>query len=184
MTAIVVCPLASIAELAVRHKASHLVSLIAEKQDFHRPGLISPERHLTLKMNDITFAGTGDLVAPAEEHVERLIEFVWQWDRSAPIVIHCWMGVSRSPAAAVIASLAVDPDEDDMALAARLRAVAPHATPNPRLIEFGDRLLGRDGRLVKAIKAIGRGSDTDGRASFVLPLRSVKREDNIAVAIA
>jgi predicted protein tyrosine phosphatase len=170
MSAIVVCPLGSIAELAVRHKASHLVSLIAERQDFHRPGLIQAERHLTLKMNDIAFAGTGDLVAPTEEHVERLVAFVRQWDRAAPIVIHCWMGVSRSPAAAVIASLAVDPDEDDVSLAQRLRAAAPHATPNARLIEFGDQLLGRKGRLIAAIKGIGRGSDADGKASFVLPL--------------
>ena len=88
MSAIVVCPLAGIAEMAVRHKASHMVSLIAEKQDFHRPGLIPADRHLTLKMNDIAFAGTGDLIAPAEEHVERLIDFVGAWDRSAPMVIH------------------------------------------------------------------------------------------------
>ncbi|MDY6964203.1 MAG: protein tyrosine phosphatase, partial [Pseudomonadota bacterium] len=65
-----------------------------------------------------------------------------------------------------------DPDEDDLALARRLRSVAPHATPNTRLIEFGDKLLGREGRLVAAIREIGRGSETDGRASFVLPLRS------------
>ncbi len=123
-------------------------------------------------MNDIAFAGTGDLVAPAEEHVAQLIDFARQWDRASPMVIHCWMGVSRSPAAAVIASLAVDPDEDDVELAARLRQVAPHATPNPRLIEFGDRLLGRNGRLIAAIKRIGRGAETDGRASFLLPLRS------------
>ena len=184
MSAIVVCPLTSIAELSVRHKASHLVTLIAEKQDFHRPGLISPERHLTLKMNDIAFAGTGDLVAPAEEHVAQLIEFVRRWDQSSPIVIHCWMGVSRSPAAAVIASLAVDPEEDDVSLAQRLRAAAPHATPNPRLIEFGDRLLGRDGRLIAAIKAIGRGCDTDGRASFVLPLRPDRAAARVSKAEA
>lgn len=171
MTAIVVCPLGSIAELAVRHKASHMISLMAEKHAFHRPGIIAADRHLTLKMNDITFAGTGDLIAPAETHVEQLIQFARQWDRVAPIVVHCWMGVSRSPAAAMIASLAVDPEEDDFALAARLRTVAPHATPNTRLIEFGDRLLERSGRLVAAIKSIGRGAETDGRASFVLPLR-------------
>lgn len=171
MTAIVVCPLGSIAELAVRHKASHMISLMAEKHAFHRPGIIAADRHLTLKMNDITFAGTGDLIAPAETHVEQLIQFARQWDGIAPIVIHCWMGVSRSPAAAMIASLAVDPEEDDFALAARLRTVAPHATPNTRLIEFGDRLLERNGRLVAAIKSIGRGAETDGRASFVLPLR-------------
>ena len=171
MSGIVVCPVGSIAELATRHRATHLVSLMAEKHDFHRPGLISAERHLVLRMNDIAFAGTGDLVAPAEEHVAQLIEFARQWDRASPMVIHCWMGVSRSPAAAVIASLAVDPEEDDFELAARLRQVAPHATPNPRLIEFGDRLLGRNGRLIAAIKRIGRGAETDGRASFFLPLR-------------
>ncbi|TDK37155.1 protein tyrosine phosphatase [Rhizobium deserti] len=172
MTAIVVCPLADIAEIAVRHGARHMVSLIAERQDFHRPGLIAADRHLKLAMNDITFAGTGDLIAPSEAHVERLIAFVRQWDRQAPIVIHCWMGVSRSPAAALIAALSLDPQEDDFALAARLRGVAPHATPNTRLIEIGDRMLSRDGRLIAAVKSIGRGAEADGRASFVLPLRA------------
>lgn len=171
MTGIVVCPLANIAEMAVKHHAREMVSLIAEKQDFHRPGVISAERHLKLAMNDIGFAGTGDLVAPSEKHVENLIAFVRDWDRSAPILIHCWMGVSRSPAAAVIAALSLNPEEDDFALAARLRDIAPHATPNARLIEIGDRMLSRGGRLVAAIKGIGRGAETDGKASFVLPLK-------------
>ena len=171
MTAIVVCPLASIAETAVRHGAREMVSLIAERLDFHRPGVIAADRHLKLAMNDIAFAGTGDLVAPSEAHVQSLIAFVRDWDQSAPMVIHCWMGVSRSPAAAVIATLSLHPEEDDFALAARLRKAAPHATPNTRLIEIGDRLLGRDGRLVAAVKAIGRGAEADGRASFVLPLK-------------
>ena len=177
MTAIIVCPLASIAELAVRHRAGHMISLMAERHDFHRPGIIAADRHLTLKMNDIAFAGTGDLIAPAEGHVEQLIAFARAWDRQAPILIHCWMGVSRSPAAALIASLAVDPTEDDFSLTARLRSVAPHATPNPRLIEFGDRLLTREGRLVAAVKGIGRGTETDGRASFILPLRSQRQTE-------
>jgi predicted protein tyrosine phosphatase len=148
-----------------------MVSLIAESQDFHRPGVISADRHLKLAMNDIGFAGTGGLIAPSEAHVESLIGFVRDWDQAAPIVIHCWMGVSRSPAAAVIAVLSLNPEEDDFALAARLRSVAPHATPNTRLIEIGDRLLGRNGRLIAAIKGIGRGAETDGRASFILPLK-------------
>ncbi|MDO1581640.1 tyrosine phosphatase family protein [Rhizobium oryzicola] len=170
MSAIIVCPLEKIAELAVRYGAREMVSLMAEKQDFHRPAVIRAERHLKLAMNDITFAGTGDLIAPSEAHVERLIDFAKNWDQTAPLIIHCWMGVSRSPAAAVIASLALHPDEDDFAVAARLRQVAPHATPNSRMIEIGDRALGRGGRLVAAIKSIGRGAETDGRASFVLPL--------------
>lgn len=170
MSAIVVGPLESIAELAVRHRVCEMVSLMAKGQDFHRPGVIRAERHLKLAMNDIAFAGTGDLVAPSEQHVADLITFVRDWDRTAPILIHCWMGVSRSPAAAMITALTVDPDQDDFLLAQRLRQVAPHATPNTRLIEIGDRALGRNGRLVAAIKSIGRGAETDGRASFVLPL--------------
>lgn len=170
MSAIVVCPLESIAEMAVRHKVSEMVSLVAKGQDFHRPGVIRADRHLKLAMNDIAFAGTGDLIAPSEDHVGQLIDFVRTWDQAAPLIIHCWMGVSRSPAAALIAALALHPDQDDMALAGRLRQVAPHATPNARLIEFGDRALHRNGRLMAAVKAIGRGAEADGRASFVLPI--------------
>src|SRR3546814_2983884 len=75
MTVTIVCPLAGGAELAVRHRASHMVSLMAEGHDFHRPGIVPAERHLTLRMNDIAFAGTGDLIAPAEGHVGQLIDF-------------------------------------------------------------------------------------------------------------
>jgi predicted protein tyrosine phosphatase len=102
--------------------------------------------------------------------VEQLIAFARDWDRAAPLLVHCWMGVSRSPAAAVIAVLAVDPDQDEFALAQRLRRIAPHATPNTRLIEIGDRALQRDGRLIAAIRSIGRGAEADGRAAFLLPL--------------
>ncbi|HCL64141.1 MAG TPA: protein tyrosine phosphatase [Rhizobium sp.] len=170
MTLIVVSPLSRIAEMAVRHKAREMISLLAEKQDFHRPAVIDAARHLKLGVNDISFAGTGDLVAPQEEHVRQIIDFVREWDQSSPLVIHCWMGVSRSPAAALIASLAVRPEDEDEALAARLRAASPFATPNTRLIEIGDRLLGRGGRLVAAVRAIGRGADADGNAPFLLAL--------------
>jgi predicted protein tyrosine phosphatase len=77
------------------------------------------------------------------------------------------MGVSRSPAAAVIAALAVEPDQDEIELARRLRGASAYVTPNTRLIEIGDHLLSRNGRLVSAIKAIGRGADANGNAPFV-----------------
>jgi predicted protein tyrosine phosphatase len=40
-----------------------------------------------------------------------------------------------------------------------LRWRAPSATPNPKLIEIADAVLGREGRMVDAIRAIGRGHD-------------------------
>ncbi|HEV7321117.1 MAG TPA: tyrosine phosphatase family protein [Ensifer sp.] len=170
MPDIIVSPLARIAEMAVRHRCTEMISLVAKGQDFHRPGVIAKARHLTLGMNDITFAGTGDLIAPQEDHVRQIIAFAQGWDRQRPLLVHCWMGVSRSPAAALIAALAVAPDQDDVELVQRLRRAAPFATPNSRLVEIADAVLQRDGRLAAAVRAIGRGADTDGNAPFVLPL--------------
>jgi predicted protein tyrosine phosphatase len=170
MTSIVVAPLARIAEMAVRHRAREMISLMAKEQSFHRPAVVQAHRHLLLHMNDIAFKGTGNLVAPDETHVREIIDFSAEWDQTAPLIVHCWMGVSRSPAAAVIAALSLRPDQSEEALAQRLRAASPYATPNMRIIEIGDQLLGRDGRLIRAIKAIGRGADADGNAPFVLAL--------------
>lgn len=168
MSVIVVSPLSRIAEIAVRHKAREMITLMAEKQVFHRPAVISADRHLKLGVNDITFAGTGDLIAPQERHVQQVIDFARAWDQSAPLLIHCWMGVSRSPAAALIAALAAKPELDDAELARRLRRASPQASPNARLVEIGDAALSRSGRLVAAVKAIGRGVDYQGDAPFAI----------------
>ncbi|ACE90449.1 hypothetical conserved protein [Rhizobium etli CIAT 652] len=100
----------------------------------------------------------------------QLIDFAASWRQETPLLIHCWMGVSRSPAAALIAALSLAPDQSEEGLARRLRAASPFATPNTRLIEIGDALLGRGGRLVTAVRAIGRGADADGNAPFVLDI--------------
>lgn len=166
MGTIVVAPLGKIAELAVRHRCREMVSLVAPKQGFHRPAVIDAARHLVVGVNDIAFAGTGNLVAPSDEHVSAIIDFAGGWNRQAPLLVHCMMGVSRSPAAALIAALAVMPDQDDHELAQRLRRASVQATPNARLIEIGDHMLSRHGRLIAAVKAIGRGADYVGDSPF------------------
>lgn len=173
MSRIVVAPLPKVAEMAVRNRCREMISLVAPKQHFHRPAVIDPARHLLLSLNDIAFAGTGALVAPQEAHVEAVIAFARGWDRMAPLLIHCMMGVSRSPAAALIAALAVAPDQDDAALAQRLRAVSRQATPNARIVAIGDALLQRQGRLVAAVAKIGRGADYAGDQPFSLPVEPV-----------
>jgi predicted protein tyrosine phosphatase len=168
MPRIIVSPLKTIGEMAARHKAREMITLIAEKHDFHRPGIIDPARHLSISVNDIAFAGKEGLIAPQEAHVADIVGFARSWDQSSPLLIHCWMGVSRSPAAALIAAIAAQPDLDDGTLALNLRRASPQATPNARLIEIGDGALARAGRLVAAVKAIGRGADYQGDAPFVL----------------
>jgi predicted protein tyrosine phosphatase len=168
MPRIIVSPLKTIGEMAARHKAREMITLIAEKHDFHRPGIIDPARHLSIMVNDIAFAGKDGLIAPQDAHVDDIIGFARSWDQTAPLLIHCWMGVSRSPAAALIAALAASPDVDDLQLAQALRKASPQATPNARLIEIGDRILARDGRLIAAVKSVGRGADYRGDVPFVL----------------
>lgn len=167
MPIIAVSPLSRIAEVAVRMKSREMISLLAENQHFHRPGVIDAARHLKLGVNDVANPARG-LVHPQEEHVAAIIDFARSWDQSAPLLVHCWYGVSRSPAAAIIAALAVRPDLDDAELARDLRTASPQATPNTRLIEIADGLLGREGRLIEAVRVIGRGAEFVGEKPFVL----------------
>ena len=76
-----------------------------------------------------------------------------------PVVVHCYAGISRSTAAAYVSVCALDPGRDETELAVLLRERSPSATPNRRIVEIADALLGRSGRMVRAIEAIGRGAD-------------------------
>ena len=109
-------------------------------------------------------------MVPGQDHVEQLLRFARAWPREKPLVIHCWAGISRSTAAAFIAVCALRPDRDEAEVAQALRAAAPSATPNARLVAVADDLLGRRGRMVDAIAAIGRGVDAYEGTPFVLGL--------------
>jgi predicted protein tyrosine phosphatase len=94
---------------------------------------------------------------PAHEHVQRLISFVSAWDRKTPMVMHCFAGISRSTAAAYVAACALNPQRDEMQIAWDIRRSSPTAQPNSRIVSVADRLLNRDGRMIRAIDAIGLG---------------------------
>ena len=157
---IYVCPLSRLHETVEQSGARHIVTLINADTPVERPPQVPADNHLFVGVNDIIEPMDG-MTAPAETHVGEVIEFVRGWDRSAPIVIHCWAGISRSTAAAYLTACLFAPHRDEMALARRLRAASPSATPNRRIVDIADRLLGRDGRMSDAIARIGR-----GRAAF------------------
>ena len=94
---------------------------------------------------------------PDEDHITDLLNFVRRWDRRAPIVIHCYAGISRSTASAFASVCALNPARDENSIAQALRRASPTATPNIRIVSLADRLLGRQGRMVTAIEDIGRG---------------------------
>lgn len=165
-----VCSLTKVAETVETVKPVRLVTLLTAGMPFERPVSVLQENHLFLSMNDIAQAQDG-LVMPGREHVEALLDFVTKWDQSSPLVVHCFAGISRSTAAAYIAAAALSPDRDEAELATTLRQLSPSATPNPRLVAHGDAILGRNGRMIAAIAAIGRGCDAYEGNSFALPLK-------------
>ncbi len=152
-----VCSLARLHETVAATGARHVVTLLKDVDRVQRPGGISSENHLILGMDDISGPLEG-YIAPADEHVTRLLAFVRSWDRAAPLVMHCYAGISRSTAGAYVAACALNPHRNELAIARRLRLASATATPNVRIVALADRALGRGGRMTRAIEEIGLGA--------------------------
>lgn len=141
-----------------RHGIRRVISILGPETPHRRFDGVADAGHLQLTFNDISAAMEG-MLSPAVSHVESLVRFARHWDRTTPLLIHCWAGVSRSTAAAFIAQCALHPKADEMVLANCLRDISPSATPNRMMVSFADGMLGRDGRMIEAVAAMGRGAD-------------------------
>lgn len=169
MARLYVCSLTKVVETVRGSGARSLITILTAGASLARPSEIVPERHLRLSVSDIEADREGHVLANCE-HIENLLAFAGAWDRREPLVIHCYAGVSRSPAAAFILSCALAPQRAESELARELRRASPTATPNRRLVALADRILARDGRMTAAIAEIGRGADCYEGAPFALEL--------------
>jgi predicted protein tyrosine phosphatase len=151
-----VCSLARLHDTVAETGARHIVTLMKDVAMVRRPQTIEEANHLLLDMDDIVTAMDG-YMPPNEQHVGKLIDFVTAWDRSAPIVVHCYAGISRSTAGAFITACALNPTRDEASIARAIRSFSPTAQPNIRLVSLADDLLGRRGRMTNAVRAIGPG---------------------------
>lgn len=166
---IIVCPLSAVQQQVKIHAPSGVVGILSPDMDHPVLDGFAPDRHLRLSFNDVTTEVPG-LTAPHSEDMDRLMRFIRDWDRASPLLIHCWAGISRSTAAAYIASCMLRPRENEQDLAQALRKASPSATPNQRLVALADDALGRNGRMRRAIAAIGRGADAFEGTPFSLDL--------------
>ena len=165
-----VCSLSRLHETVEDTGARHIVSLIGDEARLERPSSIAPENHLWLRLHDISTPLDGYIV-PGEDHVAELISFVRGWDQRAPLVMHCFAGISRSTASAYAAVCALNPARDENDIAQALRRASPTATPNIRIVSLADQLLNRDGRMIAAIETIGRGVIAAEATPFRLELQ-------------
>jgi predicted protein tyrosine phosphatase len=156
MPKILVTPFSAVPQTIARHKPSHLVTLLSPDHMIDTPDGVEPHCHLKLGMNDIADAFAGDS-PPDKDHIESLLEFGRTWNAEAPMLVHCWAGISRSTAAAYIVLCDRFGHGHEAALAQHLRAHAPHAYPNRLMVKLADNALDRGGRMIAAVEAIGRG---------------------------
>lgn len=153
---IIVCPLSRVPALARDKNPSHVVSLLD-------PGTPFPElegygdRHFRLAVHDIEDEFDG-LDAVCERRIGEIISLVADWPCQAPILIHCYAGISRSTATAYITACVQNPSADEGEIAQALRTASHIASPNRRFIALADAVLGRNGRMSRAIESIGRGA--------------------------
>ncbi|MDQ0511033.1 tyrosine phosphatase family protein [Ancylobacter amanitiformis] len=164
-----ICPLSRLEETVTRTGAAHVLSVINRGTPVVLPASIARDNHLFVGFNDIIEPRDG-LIHPAIEHVEAILAFAGRWPRSAPLVVHCFAGISRSTASAYIAACALNPARDEAEIATALRAASPIATPNALLVSLADAALGRQGRMSAAIAAIGRGEEAMENVPFELRL--------------
>jgi len=152
-----VCSLAALPDTVKATGASHVLTVMANVDQVQRPESVLPANHLKISMDDITEEMDG-FVAPSDSHIEQVLNFVRGWDRSAPLVVHCYAGISRSTASAFAAVCMLNPHRDEISIARQIRAASPIASPNRLIVSLADRALGRDGRMLRALDEMGPGN--------------------------
>jgi predicted protein tyrosine phosphatase len=165
-----VSPLAKVHDVARAARPERVVSLLSPTDEFPSLRGYGADRHHKVHLHDIR-EELLDHVAPTGEHVQGLIEFIRDWRRTDPLLVHCWGGISRSTATAFIAACLHNPEADERAIAAAIRAASPTAYPNTLIVEFADEILARRGRMRAAIDAMGRGDVAEVAEPFFIPAK-------------
>lgn len=155
-----VCSLSAVPDAVHATGADALVSVLHPELTPATPTTISPSNHFKLAIDDIDAPFEG-LRHAEREHVQALCTFAKRWHESArdtaTMVVHCYVGVSRSTAAAFVILCALNPETDPQIIANYLRHQSATASPNRLIVEIGDDVLGHRGRMSRAIRTIGQG---------------------------
>lgn len=136
---------------------SHVLSII----DTHEPRPPALDAfpgidHELVRFDDVVAEYPGfEACTPA--HIARVLGFGERVHAAADshVLIHCHAGVSRSTAAAAILLCQHAPGQEEAAFL-RLLQLRKHGWPNTRMVEFADRLLARDGAMMRGLVAYRR----------------------------
>lgn len=122
-------------------------------------GSFGEHERLELRFDDV-IEDVADMTPPTEADVARLLAFgrtlIAEAAEGAHLLVHCHAGVSRSTASMILIVAQARPDVPAAVIVDEVFAHRQKAWPNLRLIEMGDRMLGRGGEIVTAVHGVYR----------------------------
>jgi predicted protein tyrosine phosphatase len=141
-------------------RVSHVLSIL--DPEWPAPevfGTYGEHEKLELRFHDVIERYPGT-IPPELVHVEQLLAFGRKLDlepaAGAHLLVHCHAGISRSSASMALLIAQAMPDRPGAAIFAEILQIRPQIWPNLRIIEMGDRLLGRNGDLIAAARGVYR----------------------------
>lgn len=135
------------------HPFTHLISIGDAEKAYPLDGYENVPQHLCLFFDDITRWRPG-YTMPDEEHVRRILRFAkdMKGERSVSLLAHCEQGIARSTAAVyIVLAYLYGPGQEAKAMADVVHARSS-ARPNELMVELADRVLKREGRLVRELE--------------------------------
>ena len=155
---IIVCSLKDLVAVCESIHPSHVISVIDPGYVPKTPNGIN--NHLKLGFDDIVEIRSDnhifrqnidqiDQILPNSQHINSIVNFTNLWDKSKPIVIHCWCGVSRSMATATYLMCKENILQIDQNIR-YMRSIAPRANPNKLMIKLFEKSLNLNNEITKA----------------------------------
>ncbi|MBX2804762.1 MAG: protein-tyrosine-phosphatase [Hyphomicrobiales bacterium] len=154
---ITICGLAELPGHSVL-EVSHVLSIVdPDLGSIDAFGDYGEHSRMELRFHDVIEDNLG-FDAPQQAHVEEILSFgqdvLANPDAGRHLLVHCHMGVSRSTASMTLMLAQAQPDHSARQILHQVLSVREQAWPNLRILEFGERLLGRDGEFSGAVAEI------------------------------
>lgn len=140
-------------DVVTTHRPEKVVSLLGPGTEFPIFEGFPTDDHYKVELDDIRKEMDG-YVTPEERHVAGLLGFLKKWNPEQALLAHCWAGISRSTATAMITACLHNPDTDESVVANAIADASPTAYPNTLIVSIADEMMGRSGRMIKAVEQI------------------------------
>lgn len=135
-------------------QVSHVLSIVdPDHGSIDVFGDYGEHARMELRFHDVIEESPG-IEAPQPRHVEEIISFGREVLRDPEtlrhLLVHCHMGVSRSTASMSLMLAQAQPERSARQILHQVLAIREQAWPNLRILEIGEKMLGRSGEFSNA----------------------------------